>query len=160
MKVCSLCLLPPCSKLRMLGSPRLRPHPGLRQLRRGHLPADLHRAGPVGSKEDQQCSHRKFTPCLRVGASWTPGPGAASPCAQTATRAHPPFFSGWGGPVWSVARPAVSRAAQRPQVTCVLRVLVRIKGWRPRVAAVIPPYPTWQQVCAVGVPGTLGPVGR
>lgn len=53
----------------MLGSPRLRPHPGLRQLGRGHLAADLHRAGPVGSKEDQQCSHCKSTPCLRVAAS-------------------------------------------------------------------------------------------
>lgn len=69
MKVCSLCLLPSCSKLRVLGSPRLWPHPGLRQLGWGHLPADLHRAGPVGSKEDQQCSHCKSTPCLRVGGA-------------------------------------------------------------------------------------------
>ena len=61
----SKCLLPSCSELRVLGSARPWPHPGLRQLGRGHLPADLHRAGPVGSEEDQQRSHCKSTPCLR-----------------------------------------------------------------------------------------------
>lgn len=77
MKVCSLCLLPSCSKLCVLGSPRLWPHSGLRQLRWSHLPADLHRAGPVGSQEDQQCSHCKSTPCLRVGAALRPRPVSA-----------------------------------------------------------------------------------
>ena len=64
----SLLTVPPSflSKLCMLGAPRLRPNPGLWELWWGHLLADVHRGGPVGREEDQQCSHCKSRPRLHV----------------------------------------------------------------------------------------------
>ena len=131
MKVCSLCLLPPCSKLRMLGSPRLRPHPGLRQLGRGHLPADLHRAGPVGSKEDQQCSHRKSTPCLRVGAALRPHHVSAIHSLEKGRSGVPAVRWATGGLLsrhcWeSRSEPLCAKARQslhpgRPGCTCLIQ---------------------------------------